>query len=224
LAEGVDLPSDLRRRWVSANAAWALVSAGCGFAGYFLRAALDIESAETGSGARAFYIAAETVLSIVSFTVYARLTADVLRIILPALPWRSWIAVHAVIGLMFGLLVGLVMAMPTEGTEPMDWSDLPFTAFVLVAFAGLGAAIGAAVGGVQALVLRQIAEGMGVWIKVSALSASVSSVLVLGAQIIAPQGNRLIEELIGEAAVVIAGIAAAVVMLYALANLRPKTG
>ena len=122
---------------------------------------------------------------------------------------------------MLGLVSGLLGAMPS-GAEPADWSDLPYTAFLLAAGAGLGAAIGAAVGGVQALLMRAIADGMRVWITISALSTSVWYALALGAQIIAPQGNMLVAELIGEAGVVIAGIAYAVIMLQALANLRPK--
>jgi hypothetical protein len=222
LSEGADLPSDLRRRWIVANAISMLVIAACGFAGYGLRAALEMESAETGGDVRAFYIAAEIVLSVVSFVVYARLTAGVLRMMLPALPWRSWIAIHAVMGLVSGPVTGLLGAMPAGG-EPADWSDKFLTTFVFVAFAVLGAVVGAAVGGVQALVLRKVAEGTGVWIRISALSTSVLFTLVLGAQAIAPQGRALFTEVVSETALVLAGIATAVIMLHALANLRPKT-
>ena len=46
----------------------------------------------SGSGARTVYVVAETILLAVAFVVYARLSADVLRTILPGLPRRSWIA------------------------------------------------------------------------------------------------------------------------------------
>ena len=63
---------------------------------------------------------------------------------------------------------------------------------------------------------------MGIWIKISALSTSVDFALQLGALVIAPQDRTLIAEAISEAAVVFAGLAAAVIMLHALAKLRPK--
>jgi hypothetical protein len=213
----------VQRRWLVANAASLMVMAACGLAGYALRQTLGVERAQPGDAAWVAYIAAETGLSVVSFAVYACQTGTVLRTLVP-LPVRTWIALHVVMGVVVGPPLGMLGTIPGD-PEPLTWSgDMLLATLLFVFFALAGALIGAIIGGLETLVLRKAATGMRVWIAVSALSTSVAATLMPASQPLAPPHAPLIAEVISEAALMLGGMLAAVIMFRALANLRPKTG
>ena len=172
------------------------------------------------AGALAAYMTIETVLAFVSFGAYASLIGGVLQQVVPVFPWRDWIAVHLAMGLVAGPCVALLMAEPDD-PEPMDWSDTGLVVFLFTAGPALGALLGAAIGALQAVVLKRVARGMLRWIGFSALSVGVMALALLPALLAIPQQRTLGTEIIGEGALVVAGVLAAVMMLPALGRLRP---
>ena len=93
--------------------------------------------------------------------------------------------------------------------------------FILVPIGG--AALGAVVGGLQALILRRVAHGSGAWMAFSALATSVTLAIVVGAFPFSPLESTLAAETAMQGVTVLAGIVNAVVMLPALRRLRPRT-
>jgi hypothetical protein len=212
---------DLARQWMAANLLSLLVTAALGFVSYGLRASLGLESVDTETSTRLVYVTLESVFTIVSSATYAYLAGSVLRRILPALPWRSWMAMHILLGTVVGPLLGLVMSQPSDG-EPVDYSDGAMAAGVLTLVAIGAAFLGAAYGGLQSLILRGAAEGMRFWIWFSALSNSILLTATIAVQISSSQRGALTSEIIGEFGLILSGVAAAFVMLSALGHLKPR--
>ena len=158
-----------------------------------------------------------------SLAVYAHLTGAVVREIVPAFPWRSWLAIHLVIGLVAGAATGLAGARPGGDSEPIDWNDTTFLLLALVLVPIGGAMLGAVIGGLQALILRRVAHGAGTWIAFSALATSVTLLIVVGAFPFSPLESTIAAEAVTEGVIVFAGVANAIMMLPALRRLRPRT-
>jgi hypothetical protein len=214
-------PASLARDWVVANFIALLVIAACGLAGYFARTVLGADSL-VRAGTMAAYMTIETVLAFVSFGAYANLTGRVLQRVLPRFPWRDWVAVHLAMGLVVGPCIALLMAEPGE-PEPIDWSDTGLVVLIFTAGPAVAALLGAAIGGLQAVVLKRVARGMLRWIGFSALSVGMMLTAVLPVLLAMPQ-RTLGSEIIQEGALVVAGVLAAIVMLPALRRLQPVVG
>ena len=155
--------SDLARQWIVANFAVMVATAAFGLLGFGIRYSLDLDSADAALSAKICYVAAEIIMATASLGLYAQLAGAVLRQIVPAFPWRSWLAVHLIIGLVIGAWQGVLLAGPGGDSEPIDWNDTAFLLFMFILVPIGGAALGAVVGGLQALILRRVAHGSGAW-------------------------------------------------------------
>jgi hypothetical protein len=214
--------SDLARRWIAANFITMIVTAAFGLLGFGVRYLLDVESADAALSAKICYVAAEIVMTAACLALYAQLTGAVLRQIVPAFPWRGWLAVHLVIGLVAGAGTGALLAQPGD-SEPIDWNDTGFLWFTFALVPIGGAVLGAAFGALQALILRRVAYGAGAWIAFSSLAASVTVAIVVGALPFSPLGPIFASEAFSQSVDVLGGVIGAVVMLPALRRLRPRT-
>jgi hypothetical protein len=214
--------SDLARRWIVANFITMVATAAFGLLGFEVRYLLDVESADAALSAKVWYVAAEIIMTAASLALYAQLTGAVLRRIVPAFPWRSWLAVHLVIGLVVGAGAGALLAQPGD-SEPMDWNDTAFLLFLFAVVPVGGAALRALLGGLQALILRRVATGTGAWIAFSALAAGMMLLIVVAALPFLPSGPSFAAEAAIQGVVVLACVPSAIVTLPALRRLRPRT-
>jgi hypothetical protein len=215
--------SDLARRWIVANVVAMVATAAVGLLGFGLRYSLDLDSADAALSTKICYVTAEIIMTAASLAVYAQLAGTVLRKIVPAFPWRSWLAIHLVIGLVAGAATGVAAAGPGGDSEPIDWSDTGFLVFMFAVVPIGGAVLGAIIGGLQALILRRVAHGVGAWIAFSALATSVTLSIVVGAFPFSPLGSTFATEAVMQGVTVLAGVANAIMMLPALPRLRPRT-
>jgi hypothetical protein len=152
---------------------------------------------------------------------FAHLTAKVLRTIVPALPWRSWMTLHVAFGLVAGIGAGLAITEPSD-PEPIDWSESGLLLVVAAFVVAIGVFIGAVFGGLQAWVLRGAAQGTGLWILASAASMVILLAIVAASLPLLPPEQTFSREFAQQVAFVIGGIVAAVVMLPALKRLQPR--
>jgi hypothetical protein len=213
--------SDIARRWIVANALAMLFLAVASLLGYAARTILAVEAENAAFAARAAYVAIEVVLVATSMAIFASLTGSVIKRIIPALPWRRWMTVHLLVGLVTGVATGLVLMKPAE-TEPMDWRDAEMlilgAAFVVIA----GSLAGAAFGSIQAYVLRPVASGTGLWVFANvAAMVILLGIVVASFALLTPQ-QTLANELAQQAVLAIAGVIGAVAMLPALLRLQPR--
>jgi hypothetical protein len=214
--------SDLARRWIAANVLTMVATAAFGLVGFGIRNSLGLDGADAALSARICYVAVEIIISTACLALYAQLAGAVLRRIVPALPWRGWLAVHLVIGLVAGAGTGALLVEPGD-SEPIDWNDTTFLQFALVLAPIGGAVLGAVIGGLQALILRRVAHGAGTWIAFSALATSVTLLIVVGAFPFSPLGPTFAAEAVMQGVTVLAGVVNAIMMLPALRRLRPRT-
>ncbi len=214
--------ADIARSWILANVIALVVSAVLGLIGYGIRKMLgaDIEGATFATQAN--YVAIETVLTMLGFALYARLTGAVMASEIPAFPRENWMTMHLVLGILAGLCLGWSSLEPSTEGEPMDWDDTGLLIFLFVLFAVGGGLLGAAFGGLQALVLRPVAEGLRLWVVSSAMAASILAAAVLAGFLLLPSRQGLVDELTSAGTMVMAGVIGSVIMLPALRGLRAK--
>jgi len=178
-----------------------------------------------GSGAllpaQAIYVALHTALLAAGLLLYAQMTAPVLATNIPAFPKRAWIAMHLTLGLVAGFLSGLAM-LGADDVEPVDWSDGTEVALLLAVLFGAGAIAGAGIGGLQALVLRHAAKGLGFWIVCWILAAGLAVPFGGLAETLIPGARSLQHELVAAGMTMVIGLIGALAMLPAVRRLRPK--
>jgi len=147
------------------------------------------------------------------------LSGVVLRTKLPALPMRTWLALYVVFGAVFGSVSAYAWLTPETSGDigPVD-TDIVLGLMLGAAIAGV--AISAAVGSLQALILRPAAVGLGRWIGCCAL-AGLLFVLIVPAVIYGPQSG-FAQELVLELVTLVVTILAAVILLPAVLRLRPR--
>ncbi len=213
--------SEIDRRWIVANLIVLAVFGASAFLDFALGMWLGASNAEATIASQTTYVAMSTLLTVAGYAFSAWLIGRVLQRILPALPWRPWIMLHVVIGLVLG--VGFGMLSLSE-SEPADRSELELFVILvgLVVAAVLGALLGAVSGSLQALVLRRAADGLRRWIAFSSLSVALVFVAIGGVALALPLDGIISPETAIRVAVIIAGIASTFVMLPAVRRLRPR--
>ena len=120
---------------------------------------------------------------------------------------------------------GLALTYTAPTGEPDDWSEtglLEWTLLVLLFLAAF-ALVGAAIGSLEALVLRRAAEGMRNWIAISALAAAVMVLTAIPVLLFYPADGTFVREVATEGVVFVSAVAGGFVMLLALRRLRPRT-
>jgi hypothetical protein len=134
------------------------------------------------------------------------------------LPVRTWIALHAMMSIFAGVAVELMDT--ARGDRASD--ALALDPGVLPSSIVFGAIMGAVAGGLEALVLRPVASGLGAWIKWSAFAyAGAWVLLVTGAALLQP-GAGLSGEVVNEGLSFAAAVIIALLTLPALAALQPQ--
>ena len=204
-------------RWIKANVYSALVTAVLGFAIYALGRVLVVSDPETGTLATSLFVTVASILTALSFAIFARLTAGVLERKLANFPVRTWSLLHILIGLAVGVMVSLAEIASGEPVEQPD-SDPILGTFVVVMV--LGVIAGAAFGSLQALVLRRVAHNVRVWIGYSTLGGLAFGAALLAA-LYGPQSgsaSELVSEIIGAVVTVII----AIILLPAVRRLEPR--
>src|SRR5262245_2440896 len=169
--------------------------------------------AETESGAlTTIFLLLAGAITAVAHAIYGFLTGEVLARKLPAFPLRSWIAVNALLGLIYGPLLGLGLITPTP-SDPNPWTS----ASLAVEYVVIGAIVNAIEGSVQALILRKVAYGVGTWIAYSALAGACWLLII-------PDIPGIFRELTSTATAFLQILCMGLVLLPALLRLRPRAG
>jgi len=160
------------------------------------------------------------------FAIYAAFTGSVLGAKLPAFSRRAWIVLHGALGAALGVVVVASYLDPvpvrTESiVMPAGQIDVPFAAFVILV---VGPAVGALLGGLQALVLRPAARGVRAWIAWSAIAGV--AVTVFAATISILHGIRfqsgLAYQVVAHGSIFVGLMLIAIAMVPALNRLVPK--
>ena len=165
-----------------------------------------------------FVIVAAAALTFGLF-VLGYLSGVVLRTKLPAFPMRNWLALYVVLGAIFGLISAYAWLTP-ETPADIDPIDTDIVLGLALGAAIAGVAISAAVGSLQALILRPAAVGLGLWIGCCAI-AGVLFALIVPAVIYGPQSG-FAQEFVIELVTLVVTILAAAILLPAVERLRPR--
>jgi hypothetical protein len=208
----------LAERWIKANIAAAIISGLASFGIYLVKNAAGAGDPEPGADALLILYIAAIVFSGFAGMAGGVLTGAVLQRIIRRLPVRTWIALHTMMSIGVGVAVELMDASRTEkASEAMTLDPGVLPSSII-----FGAAIGAMVGGLEALVMRPVASGLGPWVKWSAVGyAAAWLLLVTGAALLGTGGglsSELVNEALGFAAAVIVGL----LTLPALSLLQPR--
>jgi hypothetical protein len=208
--------SSISAAWIKNNVLAAVVAAAASLAIYGVRNGTGAAGADAGFAAIAVLLAAATVLSALAGIAYGVLTGAVLQRIVPMLPVKSWITVNAGMAVAASVLSEIsVVVLP-----PAPADDDPSLMETLLAGVILGGALGAAIGGLQAFVLRRAAHGTSAWIVWSMVAYIVAVLLIAGSGKVWETGGGFANELATQAAALLAYAIISVVMLPALRRLR----
>jgi len=209
----------IRSQWIKANAIGAVVSLLATLVAFLIGQALGVSEPGTSKALQAVFIVIATAALAFGLFVLGYLSGVVLRTKLPAFPMHNWLALYAVLGAIFGSVSAIAWLTPdTSGDVGPVGTDIAFGLMLGAAIAG--SVISAAVGAVQALILRPAAVGLGRWIACCAL-AGVLFVLVVPAVLYGPQSG-FAQELVLELVTLVVTIFAAVILLPAVLGLRPR--
>jgi hypothetical protein len=212
------------RNWMKANAIAAVVYTVAGALTLVTDKLLAIDDPATAMLFRGIAAVIALAGTIVPIIIYAMLTGAVLGEKLPAFSRRGWIVMHASIGAVLGITFA---AFTLLGTAPSNAT--PPTPSLSVLATGLGVAsvfaamFGAAMGGLQALVLRKAATGAGKWIALSTIATPLI-LIALGTVAFGLGDNNsgLAGTLVMQLATFAAMIGGAVIMLPAVKGLTPR--
>jgi len=199
----------LARRWIDATVLSAAVQTAGSTLVIILSRMLSV--AETDSRAIvAIFLLLAGVVTALAHGIYGFLIGQVLERKLPAFPLRSWTAVNALLGLIYGPLLGLGLMGPTD-SEPNPWT----AASLAASYVAIGAIVNAMEGSVQAWILRKVAYGAATWIAYSAL-AGVCWLLII------PDISGIFPELTTTATAFLQNLSMGLILLPALLRLQPR--
>jgi hypothetical protein len=223
MADGMPATADtppapsIATAWVKNNILAAVVSGTASLAIYGVRHAAGVAGPEPGLAGIAILFVVAIVLSAIAGIAYGVLTGAVLQRIVPLLPVKSWIGVNAGMVVAAAVLseIGLILLPGTPATDESSMGE------VLLAGLILGGVLGAAIGGLQALVLRKAALGASAWIAWSVVALVVAVVIIAASgKLWETGGGGFAGELVNQAVAFVAYVITSVVMLPALRRLR----
>jgi hypothetical protein len=203
--------------WVKNSILAAVISVAVSLCVYGVRHATGAADADAGFGAIVIFYATATILWAFSGSADGLLTGAVLQRVVPLLPARIWIGLHASIAVVVG--VGSERAFVISSDGPKGADDVSTGEMLLVGFI-LGAVIGAVIGGLQALVLRKVAFGTGAWMAWSTVAFAIAVAFFSGSASLWDTGGGLAGELANQAVAFLAAVIISLVMLPALRRLR----
>jgi hypothetical protein len=202
--------------WVKNNVLAAAVSVVASLVIYGVRQATGVADGSAGFAAVAMLLAVAIVLSAFAGIAYGVLTGAALQRVVPLLPVKSWIALNAGMAVVAAVLSEILLIL-LSGAPSDDDASLGETLLVGLI---LGGTLGAAIGGLQAMVLRKAALGVSAWVAWSAVAFAVALLLVAGSAKLWETGGELAGELATQAVAFLAYVIISVVMLPALRRLR----
>jgi hypothetical protein len=202
--------------WVKNNVLAAAVSVVASLVIYSVRYATGVADASAGFAAVAILFIVAIVLSAFAGIAYGVLTGAVLQRIVPMLPVKSWIALNAGMAVVAAVLSEILLIL-LSGAPKDDDASLGETLLVGLIMGGI---LGAAIGGLQAMVLRKAALGVSAWVAWSAVAFAVALLLVAGSGKLWETGGGLAGELATQTVAFLAYVIISVVMLPALRRLR----
>jgi hypothetical protein len=220
----------VNRTWMKANIATAAIYAAFGIITFAANKLLGIGEPATGLMSRGIGGTLAFAATVVPLVAYAMLTSAVLSEKLPAFSKRGWIALQTGIGVVSGALIALATIFSSGATDAAAAMPSYAMLFVggLIASAVFGPLFGAFIGGLQALVLRRSATGMGAWIVWSMiattfiLAAMLTVAMLLYVPGMDPNKASLASTLALQVGIFGAAVASAAIMLPALNRLTPK--
>jgi hypothetical protein len=206
-------------QWIKANAIGAGINVAVTFIAFLIGQALGVNEKGAPAALQTVFVLFATVALGFGLFVLGYLSGVVLRTKLPAFPMRAWLAFYVVLGAIFGAISAIAWLTPEIPTDP----DPVETAVVLGLMLGaaiVGVVISAAVGSLQALILRPAAIGLGRWIACCAL-AGLLFMLIVPAVLYGPQSG-FAQELVVELVTLVVTVLAAVILLPAVLRLQPR--
>ncbi len=132
-------------------------------------------------------------------------------------PMRSWLVLHGLFGALLGFVVATAFSEEGSELDAQGFDNLIVLAVGVVIF---GALISGTLGALQALVLRNAAQGLRPWIAYSALAGI--TLIIMAPTLIYGPASGLAREVLEAVAVIIATAASAFIMLPALHRLVPR--
>jgi hypothetical protein len=219
MSGGLDgAPPHIGSQWIKANVVGAVINVVLTFVAFLIGQVLGVSEPDASTLLQAAFVVVATAALAFGLLVLGYLCGVVLRTKLPAFPMHAWLALYAVMGVIFGLVSAF--AWLTPGTDDLDAGDTD--ALIVLAFGAAiaGAAISAVFGSLQALIVRPVAQGLGLWIGCCAL-AGVLFVLIVPAVFYGPQSG-FASELMMEFVTLVVTILAAVILLPAVKGLTPR--
>jgi hypothetical protein len=176
--------------------------------------------AETGPGFSWPYYAAGIFLWTFAGFAEGILTGAALQRILPLLPARAWVALHAVVAAVLFAGFGLLGAEDSGKPIRVDGAVIVGELMIVGMF---GAVMGAAIGGLQALILRAAAVGIGSWITWSAAAYAAGMVVWMGSEALLELEPGFAAVLTRRVIDVVSAMVGAGLMLPALWGLKSRT-
>jgi hypothetical protein len=206
-------------QWIKANAIGGAINLAVTFVAFVVGRVLGVSEPGTSGVLQAGFVVVAAAALAFGLFVLGYLSGVVLRMKLPEFPMRNWVALYVVLGVIFGLISAYAWLSPEmpQDTDPVD-TDIVLGLALGAAIAGI--AISAAVGSLQALILRPAAVGLGLWIGCCAM-AGVLFALIVPAVIYGPQSG-FAQEFVIELVTLVVTILAAVILLPAVSRLRPR--
>ena len=206
-------------QWIKANAIGAVINLVITFVAFLIGQALGVSEKGASAALQVIFVLFATAALAFGLFVLGYLSGVVLRTKLPAFPMRTWLAFYGVLGAVFGSVSAFAWLTPEMPTDPEPVETAVVLGLMLGA-AIAGIVISAAVGSLQALILRRAAEGLGRWIACCAV-AGVLFVLIVPAVLYGPQSG-FAQELVLQLVTLVVTILAAVILLPAVLRLAPR--
>jgi hypothetical protein len=206
-------------QWIKANAIGGVINLAVTFVAFVVGRVLGVSEAGTSGVLQVGFVVLAAAALAFGLFVLGYLSGVVLRTKLPAFPMRNWLALYVVLGVIFGLISAYAWLTP-ETPEDIGAIDTDIVLGLALGAAIAGVAISAAVGSLQAIILRPAAAGLGLWIGCCAIAGMLFA-LIVPAVLYGPQSG-FAQELVIELATLVVTVLAAVILLPAVNRLRPR--
>jgi hypothetical protein len=210
---------DIGPQWIKANVIGGVIYVTVTFVAYVVGLMLGVNEPGTSIALQAVFVVIATAALAFGLLVLGYLAGIVLRTKVPAFPMTGWLALYGIAGVLVGLVSALAWLTP-ETPPDLDPVDADIVVGLAMGAAIVGAAGGAMFGSLQALILRSVAQGLGLWIACSSLAGTLF-VLIVPAVVYGPQSGFGSEVAI-EGATLVVTILAAIILLPAVYRLRPR--
>jgi hypothetical protein len=202
--------------WVKNNALAAVISCVASLCIYGARQATGAADGDAGPGGLAiFYLIAASLWAFSGCT-DGLFSGAVLQRVVPMLPARTWIGLHAALSIVIGAASewGLASSGEAPSADNVSMGEMLLSGLIS------GAVFGAAIGGLEALVLRRAALGSGAWMAWSSVAFAVAMpFFAVGASALGV-GGGFAGELANQALLFVTAVIIALVMLQGLRGLK----